>query len=319
MDEKIKKIIDEVLEDVCGTRADCGRWKYKFDKDYYYKLSESSVQKAISQQENPAYAIECELYDAYEQAISDAIYDISAQVLDKAEAEGIDIEYEDIRDMVWENIVFDFDLDNYLADRVAVCITMDAGTMNYEYAQNNLGKLQDSDKYELERPCDLLWLANQQGYSDPQFEYAINNDTESKFLESVKQEVNNTCYYINALTFMVYITIDNLFEIVEAINKEKDKNDSYYYEEREGNGYIVIPKKTTCGLVNFSSGCGGVLEIALEKDVVLPIKAIGHVFVDSECPIGYGVQQIYGTNESTFHKCHIKVVEDKDDLTDRMF
>jgi hypothetical protein len=125
---------------------------------------------------------------------------------------------------------------------------------------------------------------------------------ESKFLKSIHTELINCGSQINALVFLASMTMQELIDLNEAI-KEDAKNDEkskYGYttvDMRHGTRTITISKDTECGLYDAWSGGGSVLEIALDKDVVLPMR-----FIDSAKMDGmrgrYGIASVYGVCSS---------------------
>ena len=80
-----------------------------------------------------------------------------------------------------------------------------------------------------------------------------------------------------------------------AENK-KQKTDGNWLvpENRTGTEFITIKKNTDCGLFDTWDGAGGCLEVALEKDVILPLKFIDDIEIDDACSKGYGIRDVYG-------------------------
>ena len=63
-------------------------------------------------------------------------------------------------------------------------------------------------------------------------------------------------------------------------------------QKRKHIRHVVLSKDTACGLYDNWSGAGSVLEIELEKDVVLPLKFISSAWPDGGR--GYSVANVYG-------------------------
>lgn len=322
MEEQVKEIVHTVLDNYGYKKGD--NWEYTFSRDRDDVISDSMIMEAIRESADcPDLYLEQCIYDIYEDAWLDTLDDVFNDVKSECTDKGIDIEdmYDDIMDYVYSRFWLNLEMYDRLKQLVCVDLIMDTGTGNYEFATNDLTAFvgEEAQPYEVGDPCDLLWLANQQGYNDEQFKYALRNKTESKFMESVKEEVLNCTSYLNALTFCVRLSIANLFDIVKAIHKEEHLNNSYYYDKRKGNGYIIIPKEgvsgrkstvyTTCGLVNYWTGSGSMLDIELEQDVILPVRAIWMVFPDKGCPVGYSIKDIYGLSDDVWTECSIKVIE----------
>ena len=116
-----------------------------------------------------------------------------------------------------------------------------------------------------------------------------------KFIESCIQELENLPSHMATLTFLVNMKLFDYFELREAMESEKELNDSYVLEDRKGKGTITISKDTMCGLFDVWSGGGSVLEIKLDKDVVLPIKCIWKAEIETgKSEYGYSVDSVYG-------------------------
>lgn len=123
---------------------------------------------------------------------------------------------------------------------------------------------------------------------------------------------------MNALTFFVEMTVEQLFDLHEAI-KENGKNDPPLEKdayrcvwERKGRKKIVIDKDAVCGLYDTWSGAGSVLEINLEKDVVLPLKYVSSALPDGGR--GWSVANVYGVCSSMWTPTLKKILEGFNDL-----
>ena len=116
------------------------------------------------------------------------------------------------------------------------------------------------------------------------------------FMKSVYDELRNLTSSINELVFCVKMTVRQFCDLRDAIAVESDLNKSYYPKERKGRGHIVLTKDSTCGLIDEWQGSGSLLEIALEKDIRLPIRYIARVVYDGA--VKYGIKEIYGVSDS---------------------
>lgn len=116
----------------------------------------------------------CESYYPYEQFYSlmgdwyeyceyDAISHYFELVSKKVFEAGIDASDDEIRDLLYELIVFEYPEEHYLNQEFNVNIILDTGDGNYDFIKNNLDKNGD-----IHPSSFLLWLANQQGYSKEQ-------------------------------------------------------------------------------------------------------------------------------------------------------
>lgn len=117
--------------------------------------------------------------------------------------------------------------------------------------------------------ASVLWLARQQGYKKRQLNRAMRHCdySGSKLLKSLRAEVHNCSSHMNALAFFVEMTVEQLFDLNEAM---KDNGENGTARKRKA----TLDKSAVCGLYDNWSGAGSILEIELEKDVVLPMKYI---------------------------------------------
>jgi|LSQX01.2.fsa_nt_gb hypothetical protein len=210
---------------------------------------------------------------------------IEKEIIKKLEKEGYEFEYSDVSDWIEENVRIYFPVDDILeANEVMLNVWVETGEGNYDYTLNNY--IGYSVTYEpIQEKSSLLWLARQQGYSKEELLDAVmNGNTKgSKFLESVVDEQNNLTSHMNRLEFFIRMPLLDVIKIKEGDIKED----------------FIIPKKTSCGLVDHWMGAGSILGIELEKDVVIP-KDMLRFDVDGET--GYGVGNIYGVSYD-FWRC----------------
>lgn len=189
--------------------------------------------------------------------------------------------YDIILDYVYENIHYSFPKEFVWGTEVPVNILITAyDDWNYEFTQNEFydGELLDGG---------VKWLVQQQGYNVKDFENEVNNDKpfSNVFFKSLYQEVIDTTTSLNALTVSIKMTLEEIFNIKEALENKTLKE-------------IRIDKDCNIGLVDFWQGAGGTLNIALEKDLVIPIENIDRI--DSDYNFCYGIGDIYGMRLSEY-------------------
>lgn len=228
-------------------------------------------------------------------------------------------DYEDeIRDWVGENVRWDLPK-SFDKQEVDVVISLDVGDMNYDFTCNDVLNWygRDNEKNELDPNSPIKWLAKQQrkltelkralkeerldqstDFQQEKYEY-------SKFVKTTVQELQNVCSAMNTLIFLCKMSVKEFCELKELIKSEEELNKSYHYDERKGTKTFTISKNATCGLYDIWSGGGSVLEIELEKDVVIPTKAIFDIWIDCRgCNAngrGYDVADVYGICRSAFN------------------
>lgn len=181
---------------------------------------------------------------------------------------------EDIDEWVRENISLKFPYEHFLNQIVKVNVIVDTGDGNYDYTLNSF--LRNGKLREVEDESSIVWLAKTHGYTKKEMIKAFEEENfkNSKFLESLYEECYNVSSGLNALTFFIGM------ELGEFIKQEK-----------KGFGSIKISKETNCGLFDPWTGAGSLLDIELEKDLVIPKK---YAEVDLDGVRGYSVDDVYG-------------------------
>lgn len=170
-----------------------------------------------------------------------------------------------IEEWIEDNTVIVFSDLPYQKQMVCVNIIIDSGDAKYDF---NLNNLQSACRTDLNAPIhnesSLLWLAKEQGYNKTQFKHSLKypNATASKLLKSIREEILNTTTEMNAVVFLVKISLEDLFKL-NQLNKNQ-------WSKRK----IRINKDTVCGLYDKWYGGGSLLGIQLEKDLEIPVRKI---------------------------------------------
>jgi len=285
--ENIKQIIDKEINSYCWKDKD-GQYYIEIYVDYRDELGEDNIKKILEcdtkeQAQEMFNQIMWDMYEDYE-------CDLYQELLKKIEStfknevsdsENIYYDYEDeIRDYINDQVYIKYPYDHYLNENVCLNVVVDVGDGNYDFTKNELFGCNYTEK-GLKEPSSLVWLMQQQGYTMEQIEKFIEDEDfqGSKFLESVYNECLNTSTCMNALTFFIKTTLK---EAIELKGELKD---------------ITIPKHINCGLVDFWNGAGSLLEIELEKDVIIPKEYIDSITIDGGRG-RWGVGEIYGMMSS---------------------
>ena len=204
---------------------------------------------------------------------------------------------DELNDWFHDNYYFYYDTDHY-NETVKVNIMLDTGNANSDFTRDNI--LNYCNYYSNGgrdlKDSSILWLARQQKKAGMLRE-AIKGkyDGDNKFIKSCIQELEELPSHMATLTFLVNMKLFDYFELREAMSAEKELNKSYILAERKGKGTITISKDTMCGLFDVWYGGGSILEIELDKDVVLPIKCIWKAEIETgKSQYGYSVDSVYG-------------------------
>lgn len=152
-------------------------------------------------------------------------------------------------------------------------------------------RLEDVDAEDLDNA--LSYLVNQQGHSIAE----VYGNADNAFIRSVREEINeNSSEAMSELCALVRMDGQQMLDFIE---KQHEATDS-----------LVLPKDyATMGIFNQWSGCGGMLDIQLEKDAVLPLSMVREFQIegvrgDTNLWGGYTVDEVYGLVGSAWMPVH---------------
>ena len=245
--------------------------------------------------------------ETFDELISDWTFDGSLYYQDELEKEiknnltedetdFFNEHFDELNEWFQENYYFYYDEEHY-NETVKVNIMLDTGNANSDFTRDNILNYCNyySNGGKDLKDSSILWLARQQKKAGMLRKAIKGNQTDDKFVNSCIEELENLPSHMATLTFLVNMKLFDYFELREAMESEKELNKSYILEDRKGKGTITISKDTTCGLFDVWSGGGSLLEIELDKDVVLPIKCIWKAEIETgKSEYGYSVNDVYG-------------------------
>ena len=200
---------------------------------------------------------------------------------------------------------------------------VDCGNWNYDCTCDNvLNWYGNSGDGSIDETSSMLWLAKTQGKATALRKackkahrndgyYVDREEDKDKFIESCIQEFENLSSHMGTVTFLVKMSLFQLFDLLELQNNEYDEKGKYDPRKNEkSKSYITLGKDTMCGLFDNWNGGGSLLEIELEKDVKLPIKYA--VFSVDGCKMygRYDIGEVYGMSSSAWKEVleEIKIV-----------
>lgn len=304
--ERLSEIITDILfhNTSCDYHKDKGYFSCEIYADYCDCAQDDTIINWCKA-DNPREAFYDDLFHWYQESTFECEDELVATVKEN----WTDTEYafdeneEFIRAWIREHVSVKLPDKHYLHQKVCVDIIVDTGDENFDYVSNDVfphynGRREDVIPEE----ASILWLARQQGYKKSQLNRAMRycDFSGSELLKSIRSEVHNCSSHMNALTFFVEMTVEQLFDLQEAL-KDNGKNDPPLKKdeyrcvwERKGRRKIVLDKDAVCGLYDNWCGAGSVLDIKLEKDVVLPMKYISTAWPDGGR--GYGAASVYGVS-----------------------
>lgn len=308
---EVKQIIKDTIEDITDENN-----VYIFDD--LLPIDEDTVLKAFNE-----YTNHRDYYDSFEnclQIIADEEYELVERSLDgfreiiesyiperlQNAYKTLISQYEGRCDILYDELGLNniyYRVENCLPDNCHINLMF--GTpkeRNFDMgaiADAFVNMSNDPDSYD----NALTALIQQQGHTveEVQKAYSYSIKSGNTFVDSVVDELN---YCLSTsmfeLTALVSASGKDLFNLLESV--------------AGGKGFISLPKQTEIGLYNEWNGGGAMLEIALEKDAVLPVSYIRNLQIEGHTKEnnGYTVDQVYGLVGSVWEKSSPSLLETYD-------
>lgn len=271
--------------------------------DYRDEISAETVQELLNAPYDSYTAFWEWLDEAYLETMDDAQHDAFSDMMDDLEI--LDEAQYDFKDEFFDyfrdNCPCNPPTDHFLSQSFCCDVFIDSGNWSYDctcedYGNNYYATLYKNDKIsDIQDESSILWLARKQGYSKLKlYSYIYKRNYAkkhpSKFLRSVNQELANITSNMNTLVFATTFTLEELLRL-----HTDDKNEP-----------LKISKTTSCGLFDPFNGGGSVLEIELEKDIVIDRKWVRGIYLDDAIrrasPLCYGIDDVYGMLDSFWER-----------------
>ena len=308
LQDRFKEAITDALSMICR-KDETGMFYEEIYADYRDEINNRTMKK-ICDDEHPREKF-WELLDKwYCDCEWDYADNVIKQVLEDEDVAGL-VENQDedeVRELIRDQFYVKYPAKHYLAQDVLIDLIVDTGDLNYDFTSNSIGGHYNASDDSIQEEASLLWLTRQQGYKKSELKKALadKGNAQSPLLKSIYRETLNCSTHMNALVFLVKMTLEEYFTLHDGINKERERNKSCYLSERTGRGYLVLSKDTTCGLYDSWNGSGSILEIKLEKDVRLPFRCIASA--DHDGCHGYGIREIYGCGSDLWSDNAVKLI-----------
>ena len=276
------KLFDAYMEKDTYYRKKGGYWDVEMYADYRDEIGDKEILKILDSSDR-RQAFDELLWDAYSDAEWEYRKDIESGFKSYL-SNNVDEYDEDDVDNWLEDNFYDLvsiypDYAHFEKQEVKVVLMLDGGDSNYDYSLNpnyytNYGRDELSDE------AGIVWLVKQQGHTKEELVIALDEEQSSNaFMNSVVEECFNTTSSLNAVTFFGRCELGDLLDYADSDN-------------------ILVRKNAMCGLVDTWYGGGSILEIQLEKDVLIPAKNVGYFGPDGGK--GYSVDSIYGLSGSAW-------------------
>ena len=316
--ERLAEIITDIIfhHTSCDYHRDKGYFTCEIYADYRDYAQNDTIIKWCKA-DIPWEAFYDDLFEWYQESV----FDYEDEIIRTVKENWTDMEYsfeeneEFVTNWIREHLIVKTPDEHYLRQKVCVDIIVDTGDENYDYVSNDVYPHYNGRAGNIiPEEASILWLARQQGYKKCQLARALRycDYSGSELLKSIRTEVHNCSSHMNALTFFVEMTVEQLFDLQGAL-KDNEKNDPPLKKDeyrcvwkRRGRKKVILDKEAVCGLYDMWNGAGSILEIKLEKDVVLPIKYISTAWPDGGR--GYGIAEVYGVSSDMWTPTLKKIV-----------
>ena len=163
------------------------------------------------------------------------------------------------------------------------CINSHHFEGNYSYKESYFGDMVDALNLNPKRVKELFESVDIECVGEfPDLTERDGNEVVS--YESFATEISNSVSPANLLTFMAKVDVSELYERGFAVDE------------------ITIPKGNSCGLYSASSGGGSLLEMELQRDVTIKIRAEKYDYysfeLDGDSDRGYSIKDVFGVMDS---------------------
>lgn len=287
LESKIRAFLKD-YEDVVIREKD-GKYYYDLSCDIDDELSNDQINEILIS-DNPIETLYRKIREAYYQSLYEVELNLAADF--RRSKYGYTEKIDDAFDWFYDNVIINYPVEHYLKQKVCTNIFLDTGDKASGYTDNDIYPSGYGEYDELENISEkssVLWLAKQQGYSKDDFLDVFETKcrrTKSGLLYDIYQELLNS-YNGGCVAVLTEMTLQQLIDINDA------KNNNIF-------GIVTIDKNTSVGLYDYANGGGGPFDIALEKDLDIPIAYIGECLADSTVGSiqNYTLASVYGTNEA---------------------
>lgn len=298
--EKYKEFLKAEIKKHCNDEGYC-----EIYWDYNDELSEDVILKAYKNYKDDGYEnvrqyLEYYLYELNigydDRFFNDIVKDIK-ESKDQDIIDAFDVE-DDLRETLGELGYkgIDVNLDDLLGNtRIDVNIMFatkaeknsDMSNIVSSFGNDYQNPFSDFNTTSEDFDNALTYLIHQQGHTTKEiFECMFSNqrgfsdDNKLSFVQSVVNElVNNSSEGCSELTALITLSGGDIIDFFNEIEKEQ---------------YLSFDTNTDIGIFNEWAGCGGLLEIELEKPFVIPTNMIRNIQIEGTKNSGYSVNSVYG-------------------------
>ena len=313
-EEIMRAEIDRIMENEPGWSKNGKEWQTDLYADYRDELSFNDLYEIFTSVDP-----RCRFLDIMDEIYGVADYEerdrISGAVRKKLGERGgafaidddgffLNADTEDLYLDLFDGGLFccNYPLSHYYRQPVRLNIMIDTGDGNREYIENAVYPHWDGVKdEEISDNASIVWLSKTQGFNKEDLQKALNGYRDgldkAGFLETLGQELINLPSHIAVLTFLVETTLENALKIADCMLPDCIETD---------NSSIKIGKETMTGLYDPWDGGGSLFDIALEKDLDIPLSIVRSAKPDG-CDGIYSIEDAYGMSASAWRRTLLSI------------
>lgn len=303
------KLLDWIKEEYPHGYEIYASYDDEISDDTICKLIRDNTEKKDKIYDNPLDALYDYLWDNYEDYIGDIEIDLWNEFLKnknltESEKEYADENREELWDVFLDNINITIPYDHFLNQRVQCDLVIDNGDWNTEFSRHDCFpnyEAHSNPHSNLSRESGMMLIGNLQGYSNKQIRNIWRQYRLARWYdkENKKKELKEKYPYITSCYHEIWECPSAQTCFVFCINLSLKE----LLEWHQNPTNITIPKKvTTMGLYNYWSGGGSLLEVQLEKDIVIPKENVAYLLPDEAwttsqnrgTKYGYSIRECYG-------------------------
>lgn len=268
-------------------REGCGETHYEYEMDCC-RLDDKVVAE-ILQDRYPREKLEEILMETYEFDVCVVYRNLEQTVMNALQPmlRNRNIVDEIIHELVW--VVWPASVYDVV---YPVTLMIDTGDGNFDFAINSrFADWENEKNYPYLQKASLVWLAEMQGISFDELRREMEREepTDPKyFLESLHSEIVNVTTHMNTVSFLTEMSLSTLLDINISLKSDEQ-------------GSVIIHPSTMTGLFDPWNGAGGIMGIALEREVKIPLDIIFSCLPDTNDRY-YSASDVYGFIRKAWQK-----------------
>ena len=222
-ENRLKEAVRDALSTVCW-KDENGVFYEEIYADYRDTLDDCTLKK-ICNDDHPRE----KLWELLDEWYRDCEWEYADNVIkrvleDEDVAELIENpDADEIRELIRDQFYIRYPEKHFLKEDVLIDLVIDTGDLNYDFTSNIIGGHYNASDDSIPEEASLLWLARQQGYKKSELKKALadRGNSQSPLLKSIYRETLNCGSHMNALAFLVKMTLEEYFTLRDASTRKE--------------------------------------------------------------------------------------------------